>query len=135
MQQDIHHVKPEHKAADAELVNWASWCRGHRSGSVASSPMWALYRATARSGEQYGAATASAGPDIQKAIRTEHRLAEMPAPVAAVVRWWYVKGGPPWAVARTAGRCATWQGCWTRGVGCCRHKCRSGLDRHKCRRP
>jgi hypothetical protein len=62
--------------------------------------MWARYIPPAKARLQYGAPTHLASPDETRALAVEHAIRVIQPSRAGVLRWFYVFGGPPFAVAR-----------------------------------
>ena len=96
---DYNHIKPEHEAIHARLVNWARWLRPRLSGWH-THPMWRNSR-TSRQWEV--SPDISAPVNALDALAIERTVAQMPVKHRDALRWYYVRQGSPVEMARQLG--------------------------------
>ena len=96
---DYNHIKPEHEAIHARLVNWERWVLARPHGWF-THPMWRNSR-TSRQWE--------VSPYIGVPVNTidaalmEKAVYALPEKHREAVRWWYVYRRDPVAMARALG--------------------------------
>lgn len=97
---DYNYIKPEHETIHARLENWARWVRV-RPQSWPTHPMWRLFQSKARQWD--------AVPHIPLAVDTldaaamEKAVYGLPVKHREAIRWSYVYGRDPVAMARNLG--------------------------------
>lgn len=93
---DYNHVKPEHEAIHARLVNWERWVRVRPHG-WATSPMFRLYQSKNR---QWEAPVVLEPINSIDAMLIEKAVSFLPEKHRAAIRWWYVFSSDPARMAR-----------------------------------
>lgn len=95
---DYCHVKPEHDAIHQRLENWARWVRVRPHGWQ-TAPMFRLYQSKARQWEVSPAVPVTV--NTLDAADMEKAVSALPVKHREAVRWSYVYGRDPLAMART----------------------------------
>lgn len=96
---DYHHIKPEHEAIHARLVNWERWVRVRPHGWF-THPMFRNFRAS----KQWEASPHISTPvDTLDAALMEKAVYALPDKHREALRWWYVYRRDPVAMARNLG--------------------------------
>jgi hypothetical protein len=98
----LHDVPEAQQRVDAQLRNWHDWLAGGGGGGSNTSPMFRMVRSLERQAA-YGAACAKPAADERQALAVEHAIAAQPPMHAAVLRWFYYRGGSPFKVAKDIG--------------------------------
>lgn len=96
---DYCYVNPEHEAIHARLENWARWVRVRPNGWQ-THPMFRMYQSKAR---QWEAPVIQNPVDTLDAVLVEKAVALLPVKHREAIRWSYVYGRDPVAMARTLG--------------------------------
>ncbi len=96
---DYCYVNPEHEAIHARLLNWARWVRVRPHGWQ-THPMFRMYQSKAR---QWEAPVIQNPVDTLDAVLVEKAVALLPVKHREAIRWSYVYGRDPVAMARTLG--------------------------------
>lgn len=100
---DFNVIPEAHGEIHGRLLNWASWCRPrHDSGYGDTSPMFRMYRSTARARREYGATTHVSVNKIE-AQAMEKAVQALPQKHRAAIRWSYVDRKHPAAEAAGLG--------------------------------
>ncbi len=96
---DFHAVEEKHFKLHDRLLNWARWCNG--SGAASESPMFRLYRSSARAREYM----AIGGDPVDKgdALRIAKAVIALPDQHRSAVNWHYVKPVNPMRACREIG--------------------------------
>lgn len=94
---DFSYIKPEHKAVDERLHNWARCVRDTPPSKT--HPMFSQYR----SPEHWGDGHASVPIDTIDGRKVETLVSRLAAGPRVAIRWWYVFGYPPYRVAKAQG--------------------------------
>lgn len=97
---DFHAVDEKHFAIHDRLMNWARWCNG--TGAPSESPMFRLYRSSARAKADYMATTGIA-VDQRDAARIAKAVIALPAGHRSAINWNYVKPVSPARACRAIG--------------------------------
>lgn len=96
---DYNHIKPEHEAIHARLVNWERWVRVRQHGWF-THPMFRNFRAS----KQWEASPHISTPvDTLDAALMEKAVYALPEKHREALRWWYVYRRDPVAMARNLG--------------------------------
>lgn len=95
---DFNAIPPSHAEIHTRLLNWASWCRPTQSDSMGVSPMFRMYRSTARARREYGATT-HVSVDGLAAAAMEKAVQALPQKHRAALRWSYVDRRHPASAA------------------------------------
>ena len=85
---DFHAVEEAHFAIHARLLNWAKWCNG--TGSSSASPMFRLYRASARARDHYMTDSCTV-VDQRDALRVAKAVVALPPENRSAINWSYVR--------------------------------------------
>jgi hypothetical protein len=96
---DFASVPPSQWQMHDRLENWARWCRGTGRQSGRGSPMFALFRSTARARTPYGEHTA-VPIDRLDAARVQVGVSALPDKHRRAIHWHYLHPGNPSAAAR-----------------------------------
>ena len=86
---DFSYIKPEHRAIDGRLVNWARCVRAYPLSRT--HPMFSQYR----SSEQWAELSASIPADQVDGLVIERAVAQIDNDPREALRWFYVYGGSP----------------------------------------
>ncbi len=97
---DFHLVEDHQQAIHARLENWGRWCNG--TSKPSTSPMFRMYRGTARGRGDYGALTVSP-VDSADAARIAKAVAHLPEKHRAAIQWCYVKPVAPIRASKSIG--------------------------------
>lgn len=100
---DFSEVRPEHRAVDARLENWARWARG-RGGAAACSPMFRLYRAPQH---WRGHVEAGVSIDSADAVKVQKLVVALPQAHRSALAWCYIDRSNPRRAAQTLGETMT----------------------------
>ena len=96
---DYNHIKPEHEAIHAMLVNWERWVRVRPHGRF-THPMWR----NSRTSRQWEVSPYIGVPvNTLDAVLVEKAVYALPEKHREAVRWWYVYRRDPVAMARNLG--------------------------------
>ena len=96
---DYNHIKPEHEAIHALLVNWERWVRVRPHGWQ-THPMWR----SALTSKQWEASPHISTPvNTLDAVLVAKAVYALPEKHREAVRWWYVYRRDPVAMARNLG--------------------------------
>ena len=96
---DYNHIKPEHEAIHAMLVNWERWVRVRPHGWL-THPMWR----NSRTSRQWEVSPYIGVPvNTLDAVLVEKAVYALPEKHREAVRWWYVYRRDPVAMARNLG--------------------------------
>jgi DNA-directed RNA polymerase specialized sigma24 family protein len=97
---DFHKVEEKHNDIHRRLQNWAKWCNGREA--TASSPMFRMYRSTARArGAEHTWALDAV--DAMDAQRIAKAVAVLPHDHRKAINWAYVKPVSPRKAAAEIG--------------------------------
>lgn len=96
---DYCYVAPEHEAIHARLNNWARWVRVHPN-RWPTHPMWRLFQSKAR---QWSQPAIPVPVNTLDAADMEKAVYALPVKHREAIRWSYVYGRDPVAMARTLG--------------------------------
>lgn len=96
---DFFIVRPEHERIDAKLHQWAAWVRVRPHGWQVA-PMFRQYRSKAW---QWERPEPKPAVNIPEAVEMEKAVSQLPEKHREAVRWVYVFGGSPVAMARELG--------------------------------
>ena len=96
---DYNHIKPEHEAIHAMLVNWERWVRVRQHG-WSTHPMWK----NSRTPRHWDVSPHTSIPvNTIDAMLIEKAVSALPVKHREAVRWWYVYRRDPVAMARNLG--------------------------------
>ena len=101
---DFHAVEEKHYAIHDRLMNWARWCNG--TGAPSESPMFRLYRSSARAKADY-MASSGISVDQSDAARIAKAVIALPDVHRSAINWNYVKPVSPARACRAIGTSMT----------------------------